>query len=606
MENKEINNVTIDSSEQNTVDLNKNDISGINYNELSKQQLVEKLDETLKAENILEQKSTVEIIKAAFYKKQHDEIAELSKYFAEQEENKDKEFNYELDESDKKIKELLNKYKNLRTEQLKKLEEQKEINYSQKLLIIDEINKLINTQEILNVTFEKFRELQNRWKEIKLIPQTKINELNSAYHLAVEKFYDYVKINNDLRNYDLKKNLEKKHEIIEKTKELTEAENIVEAFKILQTYHEKWKEIGPVPKDVREKTWEDFKELTSKINKKHAQYYEDLKKQYQENLAKKTEICEQIENINTIENLSQKDLIKYTNEIKALQEKWRTIGMVPKKDNDAIYERFKSASNLFFDNRKEYFKDIKEIQLQNLDKKIKLCEKAEEFAESNDWKEITKKIINLQKQWKEIGPVPRKDSDKIWKRFRAACNTFFTNKEQNFKGKIEEQEQNLVKKQDLIKELEKFKKTDDIKTDIEILKDFQQKWNSIGYVPVKEKQEINKKFYNTLNKAFDDIKLDTEKAELIKFELKIEALLSDSKDKFDDEKLKLQNQILKIKSDILQLENNIGFFATNDKNNKFINDVKKNIEKTNKKLDLLNKKLKTLKIAERKFNETNN
>ena len=605
MESKEISQENIEQYLSDIKDNIEESNAEKNYNNLSKEQLVKEFEKLLQEDDILKQKNNFEIIKAVFYKKQHDEIAELSKKFYEDEENKDLEFNYELDKYDIRIKELLNIYKNKRSEQLKKLEEQKEINYRQKLIIINEIEKLINSQEILNVTFEKFRDLQNRWKEIKLIPQEKANELQSAYHLAVEKFYDYVKINNELRNYDLKKNLEAKQELIEKAKKLTDEKNIIEAFKTLQTYHEQWKEIGPVPKELREKVWEEFKEQTSIINKKHAQFFEDLKKQYQENLEQKTKICERIEEINNIEELTLKDWNKYTNEIKSLQEKWKTIGMVPKKNNDKIYERYKTAANLFFDKRKEFFKDIKEIQLQNLEKKIKICEKAEELSQSTDWKEATKKIINLQKQWKQIGQVPFRESNKIWKRFRKACDTFFANKEENFKGKIEEQEQNLVKKQELIKQLEQFKKSNELKTDIDSLKEFQKKWNEIGFVPVKAKQEINKQFYSLLNKAFDDIKLDAEKAELIKFEIKIESLLNDSKNKFDDEKIKLQNQISKTKNDILQLENNIGFFAVNNKQNKLIDEVKKNIEKTNKKLDLLNKKLKILKTIERKFNEKN-
>ncbi len=605
MENTE---TSITNINQNTTNINeKNDNNtNVNYNELSKKQLVNELQNILKTEtDIIKQKTSVEIIKAVFYKKQHDDIAKLSEEFAKDEKNKDKEFNYELDEYDKKIKELLNKYKTLRSEQIKKLEELKEINYKQKLIIIDEINKLINSPEVLNVTFEKFHELQNRWKEIKLIPQNKINQLQSAYHLTIEKFYDYIKINNELRNYDLKKNLEAKQKIIEKTKKIIDSKDIIKAFKTLQTYHEQWKEIGPVPKDLREKIWDEFKNLTIIINKKHTQYFIDLKKQLQENLEQKTLICEKIEKINTIENPTQKEWTKNTNEIKLLQEKWKTIGIVPKKDNDSIYERFKTATNIFFEKRKEFLKNIKEQQKQNLNKKIELCEQVEELSKNTDWKETTKKIINIQKKWKNIGPVPHKDSDKIWKRFRAACDTFFANKEENFKQEIIKQEQNLIKKQEIIKQAENFKKTENTKDDIDKLKELQKKWNETGPVPIKEKLEINKKFYSILNKAFNDINLDNEKAELIKFELKIESILNNSKTKLDDEKIKLQNQISKTKNDILQLENNIGFFANTDKKNKFIIDVKNKIEKTKQTLNLLNKKLKILKTSENKFNKKN-
>ncbi len=605
MENTE---TSITNINQNTTNINeKNDNNtNVNYNELSKKQLVNELQNILKAKtDIIKQKTSVEIIKAVFYKKQHDDIAKLSEEFAKDEKNKDKEFNYELDEYDKKIKELLNKYKTLRSEQIKKLEELKEINYKQKLIIIDEINKLINSPEVLNVTFEKFHELQNRWKEIKLIPQNKINQLQSAYHLTIEKFYDYIKINNELRNYDLKKNLEAKQKIIEKTKKIIDSKDIIKAFKTLQTYHEQWKEIGPVPKDLREKIWDEFKDLTIIINKKHTQYFIDLKKQLQENLEQKTLICEKIEKINTIENPTQKEWTKNTNEIKLLQEKWKTIGIVPKKDNDSIYERFKTATNIFFEKRKEFLKNIKEQQKQNLNKKIELCEQVEELSKNTDWKETTKKIINIQKKWKNIGPVPHKDSDKIWKRFRAACDTFFANKEENFKQEIIKQEQNLIKKQEIIKQAENFKKTENTKDDIDKLKELQKKWNETGPVPIKEKLEINKKFYSILNKAFNDINLDNEKAELIKFELKIESILNNSKTKLDDEKIKLQNQISKTKNDILQLENNIGFFANTDKKNKFIIDVKNKIEKTKQTLNLLNKKLKILKTSENKFNKKN-
>lgn len=595
MENEKI--ITENNSE-NSQNINENNVEKVNYNTFSKNELIEEFEKLLLEKDILSKKNTFETIKAVFYKKQHDEIAELSKKFID-DGNEEKDFNYELDESDKKIKDLLNKYKTLRTNQLNKLEEQKEINYNQKLLIIDEINNLINTQESLNTTFEHFKNLQAKWKEITLLPQKKIKELWRAYNLAIDKFYDYIKINNELKNYDLKKNLEAKLELIENAKALNNEKNIIEAFKSLQHLHDEWREIGPVPLDQKEIIWEQFKEATSVINKKHAQYFKDLKAQQNENLIKKTKICERIEEINSSLQETQKLNEKLTNEVKSLQEKWRTIGMVDKKENDKIYERFKTATNIYFDKRKEHFNEIKEIQLENLSKKIKICEKAEELSVNNEWKETTKKIINLQKQWKEIGNVPRKDSDKTWKRFRKACDEFFKRKEENFKGKIEEQEENLNKKQEIIKTLLGFAKSDDPKKDIEILKEIQKQWNAIGYTPIKNKNEVNESFYSLINKAFDDIKIEKTKAELIKFELKIEAIISQSKSKFDNEKIKLQNQISKIKSEILQLENNIGFFAKGS--NKYIDEINKNIEKKNQSVVLLNKKLNIIKNIEKKI-----
>lgn len=595
MENEKI--ITENNSE-NSQNINENNVEKVNYNTFSKNELIEEFEKLLLEKDILSKKNTFETIKAVFYKKQHDEIAELSKKFID-DGNEEKDFNYELEESDKKIKDLLNKYKTLRTNQLNKLEEQKEINYNQKLLIIDEINNLINTQESLNTTFEHFKNLQAKWKEITLLPQKKIKELWSAYNLAIDKFYDYIKINNELKNYDLKKNLEAKLELIENAKALNNEKNIIEAFKSLQHLHDEWREIGPVPLDQKEIIWEQFKEATSVINKKHAQYFKDLKAQQNENLIKKTEICERIEEINSSLQETQKLNEKLTNEVKSLQEKWRTIGMVAKKENDKIYERFKTATNIYFDKRKEHFNEIKEIQLENLSKKIKICEKAEELSVNNEWKETTKKIINLQKQWKEIGNVPQKDSDKTWKRFRKACDEFFKRKEESFKGKIEEQEENLNKKQEIIKTLSGFAKSDDPKKDIEILKEIQKQWNAIGYTPIKNKNEVNESFYSLINKAFDDIKIEKTKAELIKFELKIEAIISQSKSKFDNEKIKLQNQISKIKSEILQLENNIGFFAKGS--NKYIDEINKNIEKKNQSVVLLNKKLNIIKNIEKKI-----
>ena len=447
MENEKI--ITENNSE-NSQNINENNVKKVNYNTFSKNELIEEFEKLLLEKDILSKKNTFETIKAVFYKKQHDEIAELSKKFID-DGNEEKDFNYELDESDKKIKDLLNKYKTLRTNQLNKLEEQKEINYSQKLLIIDEINNLINTQESLNTTFEHFKNLQAKWKEITLLPQKKIKELWSAYNLAIDKFYDYIKINNELKNYDLKKNLEAKLELIENAKALNNEKNIIEAFKSLQHLHDEWREIGPVPLDQKEIIWEQFKEATSVINKKHAQYFKDLKAQQNENLIKKTKICERIEEINSSLQETQKLNEKLTNEVKSLQEKWRTIGMVDKKENDKIYERFKTATNIYFDKRKEHFNEIKEIQLENLSKKIKICEKAEELSVNNEWKETTKKIINLQKQWKEIGNVPRKDSDKTWKRFRKACDEFFKSKKKVLKVKSKNKKKTLIKNKKLLK-----------------------------------------------------------------------------------------------------------------------------------------------------------
>jgi hypothetical protein len=565
------------------------------FSTYSEIELVNAMSEVLERNNEYDIKDDVEAIKAAFYRKVKEDVEEQKKKFIEEggfeEEFQEQESPYEQD-----IRELLKKYRQIRHEFNKKLEHDKEQNLQLKYEIIEEIKGLLHKEESINKTFQEFRELQQRWREIGPVPQTKMKDLWDTYHFHVESFYDYIKINQELRDLDLKKNLEVKIKLCEQAEELLLESNTVKAFNQLQKLHDRWREAGPVPRENKDDIWDRFKAATAKINKKHQDYFENRKSEQKKNLEAKKALCEQIEEINEMEIDNHKDWGEKSKEVVNLQRIWRTIGFAPRKDNNKIYTRFREACDKFFDAKRDFYSKNKEVQQTNLQMKLDLCIQAEALKDSTDWRKATQDLINIQKQWKEIGPVPRKHSDILWKRFRQACDYFFDKKSEHFSSIDTEQVDNLKAKEQLIHEVENFKSTGDVNKNFELLKDFQRRWTEIGHVPMKKKEEVQRRFRNAINKLFDDLNMDDSNRNMLKFRTKMVTFSESSRgqNKMRLERDKYMTKLKQLEGDLVLLDNNIGFFAKSKNAEALIEDVRQKIEQTKEKIEYLKNKIRVI------------
>jgi hypothetical protein len=565
------------------------------FSTYSEIELVNALSEVLERNDEYDIKDDVEAIKAAFYRKVKEDVEEQKKKFIEEggfeEEFQEQESPYEQD-----IRELLKKYRQIRHEFNKRLEHDKEQNLQLKYEIIEEIKGLLHKEESINKTFQEFRELQHRWREIGPVPQTKMKDLWDTYHFHVESFYDYIKINQELRDLDLKKNLEIKIKLCEQAEELLLEPNTVKAFNHLQKLHDRWREAGPVPRENKDDIWDRFKAATAKINKKHQDYFENRKSEQKKNYEAKKALCEQVEEINEMEIDNHKEWGEKSKEVVNRQKVWRTIGFAPRKDNNKIYTRFREACDKFFDAKRDFYSKNKELQQTNLQMKLDLCIQAEALKDSTDWRKATQDLINIQKQWKEIGPVPRKNSDLLWKRFRQACDYFFDKKSEHFSSIDTEQVDNLKLKEQLIQEVETFKSTGDVNKNFELLKDFQRRWTEIGHVPMKKKDEVQRRFRSAINKLFDDLNMDESNRNMLKFRTKMVSFSESSRgqNKMRLERDKYMTKLKQLESDLVLLDNNIGFFAKSKNAEVLIEDVRQKIEQTKEKIEFLKNKIRVI------------
>jgi hypothetical protein len=562
------------------------------YSILTKEEIIKTLDFLIRNKPVESIRQNVEGLKINFYKKVRAELDARRK--AAEERGEDPETILpEPDEAEERLKELLRQYRDLKTSYNERVESEKQHNLKEKYKIIDEIKELVNRKESINETFHVFRELQNRWRSIGVVPQSNLKDLWETYHHYVEIFYDFIKINKELRDLDLKRNLEAKIALCEKSEELLLEPSIVKSFKTLQKYHEQWREIGPVPQEMKSEIWERFKAITSKINKKHQEYFENLKDNQKKNLDQKNLLCERAEEINNTELKSPKDWEKYYQEMVELQKVWRTIGFAPKKDNNRVYNRFRAACDSFFSRKRDFFSQNKEEQSNNLQLKTDLCVQAESLKDSTEWKAATEDLIQLQKKWKEIGPVPRKYSDQIWKRFRAACDHFFKRKSEYFNNIDSQYEDNLRLKKELIAEIESFQPDDNPETSFQKLKEFQRRWSEIGFVPIKLKEEIQNKYREAINKQFENLKIDEGKKNMMRFKNKIDNISAKPK---SDRKLQLErdkylNKLKQLENDIVVWENNIGFFAKSKNAEQMIAEVRQKIENSKQEIKVLEEKI---------------
>lgn len=518
----------------------------------------------------------IKIIQSVFYSKLRDErkIAR-DKYIELNGDDSGYEVEPNVYEND--IKNFIKEYKSKKAQDREKEDAQREANYKEKLSIIDDIKNLVEKEETLNQTFNEFRELQERWRHIGDVPQVHVKDIWRQYHFNVELFYDYVKINKELRELDLKKNYQLKTRICEEVEKLGVEENVNKAFNELQRFHEQWREIGPVPRDVNEEIWDRFKQATKIINSRHHEFIGSRREEEKKNLENKEALCERL--LMLLENAPErpKDWDAVTSAVVSIQGEWRAIGRAPKGDHEKIWKRFRGLCDNFFDKKREYFSGQREEKDKNYKLKLELCEKAEELQDSSEWGKTTDKLIHLQKEWKKIGPVDVKVSDKVWTRFRAACNKFFDRKKLEFAGAIEEEQKNLESKLLVIDKIKALESTDQYEQDLEALKALQEEWNLVGFVPFKEKDRIYKKYNEALDVAFGTLRINKQEQRIMDLTSRVKGK-GLNENQIYRERDKLSNKLRHLEEEKILLNNNVGFFANTKNAEALIQDVNRKVQ----------------------------
>ena len=563
----------------------------VSYSEKTLAEIVRLFEELMADEERMKRSKDAEALKSAFYKKLQKEkfdagltatdIVPAEQPAEEQEvveEAAEAVSENPFAEIEKGFKDLYNGYRKEKADYNKQLDKEREENLAAKEQVIADLKSLIEKQEDVNATFPEFREIQNRWRAVGPVPAQSFRNINETYQLYVEQFYDMVKINRELRDLDFKKNLEAKEQFCQAAEQLAESSNVVEAFRELQKLHEQWKEYGPVAKEHREQIWERFKAATALVNKKYQAFFEGLKEQQAENLAKKTVLCEKVEEIAQREVLSSNQWNAFSKEIEEIQKEWKLIGFASKKDNQKVYDRFRAACDSFYGRKREFYTEYKDSMNANLEKKIVLCEEAEALKTSTEWKKATDQFISLQKQWKEIGAVPRKKSDQLWKRFRAACDEFFAERDKNAKPENDFYG-NLRAKQALIAEIKAYELKGD-GSDVEAMQDFQKRWQEIGFVPFKEKDNVAKAYKDALQEKFP----------------RGQRRGGGKAPKSEMERLIIKyNQL---EQDVVTYENNIGFFSMSKNAEPLIKQMQERIAQAKAELNELASQIRQLKEAE--------
>jgi len=566
----------------------------VSYSGKSKAELVEILSDKLRNEPVQTLRSTVEAIKIAFYKAHKAEIESLRREAVEKGADPDN-LNLPTDTNEVALKALIAEYRTKRDEYIAGLEKSKEESLKIKLTIIEELKALINSNETLNQTFATFRELQQRWKEAGPVPQANVKDVWETYNHHIENFYEYIKINKELRDMDLKRNYEAKIALCEEAEALFMEPSVVTAFHSLQKLHDEWREIGPVAAEYKEELWNRFKEASSRINKRHQQYFDEIKQEQQSNLELKTKLCEQTEELNNTDCESRKEWNKASEKLLEIQKVWKTIGFAPKKENTKIYERFRAACDTFFERKRNYYSGLKDQMEENLALKTRICEQAEAVMMSEDWKSTGDRLIDLQRQWKEIGAVPRRQSDAVWKRFRAACDTFFERKAAHFSSVDSEHKDNLARKRALLEEMEAF---DLAAISFEAIKEFQRRWSEIGFVPIKQKESIQKQYKEAVDKLFGALRGSERDRNMDKFRNHISNLKQSGDKRLRYERERLYGKVKQLEADIATLENNIGFFAGSKNAESLISEVRVKIAKAKADMAEAIKKVQAIDAAE--------
>ena len=539
------------------------------------------------------QKEEVDYLKTCFYKLHIAEReAKLKEYIDGGGDPEQYQITPDPDEEAFKAEMLLIKEK--RQQLFKELEQEKQDNLQKKLNIIEKIKAMVTSPEEANKSYKEFKALQDEWRDIKNVPAERANELWRNYQLYVEQFYDLLKLNSEAREYDFKKNLEAKAHLCEAAEKLAEEEDVISAFHQLQKLHQEYRETGPVSKELREEIWNRFKAASTVVNKRFQQHYDNLRAKEEENLAKKTALCEKVEAIVAEENKGSADWERRTKEIIELQTEWKTIGFAPQKMNVKIFERFRAACDDFFGRKAEFFKNLKEQFKVNADKKRALIEKAKALQDSTDWKSTSDKLINLQKEWKTIGMVPKKLGDQLWDEFLGTCNKFFEARNAAGAGTRSEERENLEKKRDVIERLKVAAQEagDGLQERVQKLV---EEYQSIGHVPFKEKDKLYEEYHAVLDKLYKDLNITVAKRRLSKFKDSLKQVAERGENALDNERARLMRQYEQLKSEVQTYENNLGFLnASSKKGNSLIDEMNRKVQKLKDEVQLVRDKIKAI------------
>ena len=539
------------------------------------------------------QKEEVDYLKTAFYKLHIAEREAKLKAYIDAGGDPEK-YQITPDEEEEKFKAEMGIIKERRAKLFKEQEAEKQENLTKKLAIIDKIKTMITTPEDANKNYKEFKALQDQWREIKNVPADKANELWRNYQLYVEQFYDMLRLNSEAREYDFKKNKEQKERLCESAEKLAEEEDVISAFHQLQKLHQEYREIGPVAKELREEIWNRFKAASTVINKRHQQHFEGIRAKEEDNLARKTALCEKVEAIAAEENKGSGDWEKHTKQIIDIQTEWKTIGFAPQKMNVKIFERFRAACDDFFGRKAEYFKGLKDTFKENADKKRALIEKAKALQDSTDWKSTGDKFIALQKEWKTIGMVPKKLGDQLWAEFLGACNKFFEARNAAGAGQRGEERENLDKKRNVIEKLKAVAEEAGENVQEKVQK-LVEEYNAIGHVPFKEKDKIFEEYHAVLDKLYKDLNISVAKRRLNNFKQNLKQVAERGENALDNERARLFRQYEAIKQEVQTYENNLGFLnASSKKGNRLIDEMNRKVQKLKDDMNLVREKIKAI------------
>lgn len=539
-------------------------------------------------------KQELDSLKQTFYKLHNAELEAAKKLFVDNG-GIEEEYTPLADAMEKDFKNVMAVIRGKRSAQVAEQERQKEENLQVKLSIIEELKELVESPDDANKSYIEFKKLQQQWNETKLVPQAKVNELWKNYQLYVEKFYDILKLNNEFREYDFKKNLEIKYRLCEAAEKLAEETDVISAFHQLQKLHQEFRDTGPVTKELRDEIWNRFKAASTSVNRLHQQHFEALKETEQHNLDQKTVICEIVETI-------EFDVLKTfnaweskTQEIIALQKKWKSIGFAPQKMNVKIFERFRQACDEFFKRKGDFFKALKEGMNENLEKKKALCEKAEALKESSDWKATADALTKLQKEWKTIGPVSKKYSDAVWQRFITACDAFFEQKNKATSSQRSVETENMEKKKAILTQLTAIEESMDTDEAGKLVRELMKEWNVIGHVPFKEKDRLYKQYHALIDQLFERFNINTSNKKLNNFKSAVSSIQSSGPQTLYREREKLVRTHESMKSEIQTYENNLGFLtASSKKGSSLLTEINRKVEKLKADLELVSQKIKVI------------
>lgn len=570
------------------------------YDNFSKEEVVAALEEVVKEKDINKIKKQVSLLRLKYTniirEEREQKLAEDLSSEEEISEDVQQEIIAEKVLGDR-FQKAFTIYKENKQQYIDQQEQQKLKNLEEKKTLLENLKELIDSNESLKSIYDRFKEIQEKWRDIGPVPQNDTSELWQNYHFYVEKFFDKVKMNKELKELDSKKNLEQKIALCEKTEELLLNPSVYKAFSVLQQYHAQWKEIGTVPEDKKEEIWMRFKDASDRINQKRKEHYDTLLKEQESNYHAKLALCNKAQEVTNIDYSSIKQINVASRDTTELLKTWKTIGSVPKQYNEEIWDRFKSVLDAFYENKKQFFNKLKSEQLDNYNKKLNLCIQVEAIGSRTDWRKATDDILKAQKEWKTIGIVNRKQSEILWKRFRKACDNFFVAKEEYFKNVESHEKENLALKETLIQKVKDTPVADSKEENLEIIKNFQREWTEIGYTPIAEKERLWKEFRAAIDQRFEKLNMKTEDVKKIQYQQHIKNILEDdnSSEALRKEKRFLQNKITKLKEDVILWENNLGFFASSKNADLLKAEFEVKIAKAKEEAKQLEAKLKLLK-----------